>query len=297
MNRRHFIQISLTGAIIPFLGFPVSSHAQSQTAFRTLRNNVGLFTGRGGTIGWLATPETLVVVDAQFPETAKVCWEELHRRTNRPIDLLINTHHHRDHTAGNTALRPHATHIVAHKAVPALQRQAYADQFPQVYPDLTFEQAITWDAGPERITATFYGPAHTGGDAIIHFQEANIVHVGDLVFNRMPCFIDLPGGAATIGWIKALEKIYSTFDPDTLFIFGHGNPKYGVTGTRKDIHVMRDFLVGLREYVKKSIQKGRTLEEMTRVDRLPGFPEHYLESWKEGIPNAIRAVYQEISQS
>jgi len=68
------------------------------------------------------------------------------------------------------------------------------------------------------------------------------VHVGDLVFNRMPCFIDLPGGATTIGWIKALEKIYSTFDPDTLFIFGHGNPKYGVTGTRKDIHVMRDFL-------------------------------------------------------
>ncbi len=295
MNRRAFLQQSLWASLIPLFGFPRLTPAQQQTAFQPLREHVGLFTGRGGTIGWLATPDVLVVVDAQYPETAEVCYQGLHERTGRAIDMLINTHHHRDHTAGNTALRPHTTHIVAHRAVPELQRKAYAEQAPQVYADLVFDQAISWDTGTERIHVRFYGPAHTGGDAVIHFEKAHVVHVGDLVFNRMPCFIDLPGGASTEGWIRALEQLYETYDDEALFIFGHGNPKYGVTGGRADLLIMRDFLAGLRAYVQKGLKAGKSIEELAAVDRLPGFPEHYVETWPQGIPNAIRAVYQELT--
>ncbi|WP_054685692.1 hypothetical protein [Rhodothermus marinus] len=69
-----------------------------------------------------------------------------------------------------------------------------------------------------------------------------------------------------------------------------------MVGGRADLLVMRDFLEGLRRYVEAGIRAGKTADELA-VDRLPDFPEHYVESWPQGIPNAIRAVYQELSGS
>ncbi|SHK16125.1 MBL fold metallo-hydrolase [Rhodothermus profundi] len=298
MNRRSFLQQTVAACLLPLIG-PRRLSLQ-EDPFRLLRRNVGIFTGRGGTIGWLATSEALIVVDAQFPETATQCWEGLHARTERRIDALINTHHHRDHTAGNRALKPHARQIIAHRNVPELQRRAARQQGTldqQVYADRTFDTQLMLEAGDERVHVVYYGPAHTGGDAIIFFEKANIVHVGDLVFNRMPCFIDLPGGATTEGWIAALERLHTTYESDTQFIFGHGHPRYGVVGSRADLLVMRDFLEGLRRYVEAGLKAGKSVDELAAVDRLPDFPEHYLESWQQGIPNAIRAVYQELTGS
>ncbi|CAM3313923.1 MBL fold metallo-hydrolase [Rhodothermus bifroesti] len=295
MNRRSFLQQTLAAALLPLLS---PKHLSWQeNPFRLLRRNVGLFTGRGGTIGWLATADALIVVDAQFPDTATQCWEGLHERTGRTIDALINTHHHRDHTAGNAAFKPHTRQIIAHHNVPELQREAAQRQGTleaQVYADRTFDTSLTLEAGDERVHVVYYGPAHTGGDAIIHFENANVVHVGDLVFNRMPGFIDLPGGATTEGWMAALERLYQTYTDETLFIFGHGNPKYGVTGGRADLLVMRDFLEGLRRYVAEGIRAGKSVEALAATDRIPGFPEHYLDSWPQALPMAIQAVYQEL---
>jgi cyclase len=296
MNRRTFLQQTLAAALLPL--FSSQSLSGQESPFRFLRRNVGIFIGRGGTIGWLATPEALVLVDAQFPDTAVQCWEGLNERTGRLIDALINTHHHADHTAGNAALKAHARQIIAHRNVPALQRKAAERQGTleqQVYADRTFDTALTLEAGDERVHIVYYGPAHTGGDAIIYFEKANIVHVGDLVFNRMPGFIDLPGGATTKGWMAALERLHQTYTDDTLFIFGHGNPKYGVTGGRADLMVMRDFLEGLRHYVAEGIRAGKSVEALAAVDRVPGFPEHYVDSRPQALPLAIQAVYQELS--
>jgi hypothetical protein len=43
--------------------------------FEAIRRNVGYFTMRGGTIGWLIGPDALVIVDTQFADTAKTCLE------------------------------------------------------------------------------------------------------------------------------------------------------------------------------------------------------------------------------
>jgi cyclase len=86
-----------------------------------LRRNVEIFSGRGGTIGWLASSDALVVIDSQFPETAKVCLEQ---RAKDKVDTLINTHHHGDHTAGNVVFGPLAKQIVAHQNVSRLQQRS-----------------------------------------------------------------------------------------------------------------------------------------------------------------------------
>src|SRR5687768_8041707 len=77
---------------------PLGVAAQSAASIRELRRRVGLFVGPGGTIGWLATPDGVLVVDSQFPMTAETCITSLRQRTPAAIQTLINTHHHGDHT-------------------------------------------------------------------------------------------------------------------------------------------------------------------------------------------------------
>src|SRR6187549_2605873 len=77
-----------------------------QPVFTPMRRNVGYFTGRGGTIGYLIDKGAVVVVDSQFPDSAQACLTGLNERSqNHAVDLLINTHHHGDHTGGNIAFK------------------------------------------------------------------------------------------------------------------------------------------------------------------------------------------------
>ena len=91
------------------------------TEFQSLRRNIGVFIGRGGTIGWLVNPDATVVVDTQFPDTAAICLAGLPGLGGRTLDAVVNTHHHWDHTAGNKIFKPATRMIVAHQNVPKLQ--------------------------------------------------------------------------------------------------------------------------------------------------------------------------------
>src|SRR5680860_535064 len=105
MDRRKFLlQSSLVtaGAMLP-LG---KIFAAKPGNFNTLRRNVGFYTEQGGTIGWLASKDALVMVDSEFPDQAKHCLAGLQEKTSHPMDLLINTHHHGDHTGGNPVIKP-----------------------------------------------------------------------------------------------------------------------------------------------------------------------------------------------
>src|SRR5688572_30736060 len=118
-----------------------------ETSFDPLRGNVGIFTGRGGTIGMLVAPDGLVVVDTQFVDTATIALRNLKQMSAKQIDFLINTHHHGDHTSGNAVFRPAAAKHVAHRNVPALQKtQAAAGKsdVPQAYAETTYD--TTWSA-------------------------------------------------------------------------------------------------------------------------------------------------------
>ena len=104
----------------------------------TIRRNVGFFTARGGTIGYLIEPAAVVVVDSQYPDTAKLCLDGLNERSkNRAIDLLINTHHHDDHTGGNIGLQTVAKKVLAH----AKAAEHHEDRGPGAAPART-EQTL-----------------------------------------------------------------------------------------------------------------------------------------------------------
>ena len=272
-----------------------------QTAFTALRGTVGFFTGQGGTIGYHISKEGVVVVDAQMPATAKICLDGIKERDGgRMIDILVNTHHHGDHTGGNPVFRPAVKKILAHANVPELQRAAAARQSagrpnapaPEIVAaDATFTSTWREDVGGEWMALKYYGAAHTSGDAVVTLEKANVVHMGDLVFNRMHPYIDRPAGASIAGWITVIEGTVADHGNDTAYIFGHGSAKSGITGARADLLYMRDYLTALLEFVRGEIKAGKPKDVIVKIaDPLKGFPDH-----GPLIERVMTAAYEELT--
>ena len=300
MDRRQFLVRSSMAVAATALPFQ-SLFAKNIQDFTALRNNVGYFTERGGTIGWLVSPEGFVIVDSQYPQTAEMCLKGLQQRTHRPLDVLINTHHHGDHTNGNSVFKPVTGKMVAHENVPRLMRRSAeesdreGEQEP-AYPEDTFATSWNISLGDETVHAKYYGRAHTSGDSIIYFENANVVHMGDLVFNRMNPYTDRPAGASVQNWVNVLQTAEDEYPADAIYIFGHGKPEFGVTGDKEDVAVMRSYLTAMIEHVQKGIESGRPKEEIIDLKSLPGFDNFTYASWWTLSQN-LDVVYQELTEA
>jgi cyclase len=296
MHRRSFLKnAGLTMAALALADQQLFARLLADPAYklRMLRNNVGIFSEKGGTIAYLLSKKGLVVVDAQFPDTAKHLIEELKKQSDKAFRLLINTHHHGDHTSGNIAFKGLVKNVVAHANSFANQQRVAKDkktEDKQLYPDITFNDTWKQKVGKEHIKAHHFGAAHTNGDAFIHFEHANIVHTGDLVFNRRYPFVDRNGGASVKSWITVLEKAIGTFNKDTLFIFGHAFDPEKVTGNLDDLKAMQTFLSRTIDFTDTQIKAGKTKEEILKTTAIPGDTE-----WKgDGIERILTATYEEL---
>ncbi len=299
-SRRDFLTSSAAAAILTVLGRPsfVHGHGILTNEFTPIRRNVGFFTMRGGTIGYLVNSGGVVVVDSQFPDEARACLDGLNRQSGgRPVDFLINTHHHGDHTGGNIAFRGAARAVVAHVKAEEHMRQPPGGQPPadQLYPDTTFTD--TWSAvvGDEEVRAAHHGRAHTSGDAVITFAHANVVHMGDLMFNKRHPVVDRAAGATIRNWMTVLERTVAEHSPDTTYIFGHANTGFPVTGDHTDLTDFRDYLGALLSFVESQIQAGHSREEILAMrDPLPGF-EVYGPFGRPGPRDPLTCAYDEIT--
>jgi cyclase len=303
-TRRQFIYSSAYAAAggallrLPAYGqTPPQPTATVPTSFEDLRRNVGIFTGRGGTIGWLAVPDGVVAVDAQFPDTAKFCIEGLQQRSPKGIQILINTHYHGDHTSGNLAFRPAVKTIVQQERCAKLHKDFTTKNNTvetQAYADVTFGESWSATMGDEKVWAYYDGPGHTGGDAVIVFEKANLVHMGDLMFNRLHPRVDRPGGASIKNWMNILER-NAKKHKDATFIFGHAKQGMKVTGPAQDLLHLRDYFTGVLEHVQKGIKAGQSQEQITGIEALPKFEDHASSGQILTLKNTLTAAYEELT--
>ena len=322
-SRRDFLATSAVATLAAIVGRPTLARAwqgQGQTpqpVFTPIRRNVGFFTMRGGTIGYLVNKDGVVVVDSQFPAEGKACLDGLNTQSgNRPVDFLINTHHHGDHTGGNVSFRGAAKKVVAHaKAAehmrnpPVVQQQATpaagaapaaqppATPVDQLYPDTTFTDKWSADVGDEKIRARHYGRAHTSGDIAVTFERANVVHMGDLMFHQRHPVVDRAAGATLKNWMKVLENTAKDHNNDTIYIFGHANTNLPVTGSRSDLMAFRDYIGGLLAFVEAQVKAGKSRDEVLAMrDPLKGF-ENYGRFGNPSPRDALTCAYEEVTTS
>jgi cyclase len=300
LSRRDFLASSAVALGAGAIGRPALARTwQQQPApvtpvFTELRRGVGQFMGRGGTIGYLINAGGVVVVDSQFPDSAKLCVDGLNERSkNRGVDRLINTHHHGDHSSGNIAFKGVAKKVVAHEFAAKLINDATTTPKPveNLVPDTTFTDTWREQVGDEWVRAKWYGRAHTGGDAVITFERANVAHMGDLMFNRRIPVIDRVNGAIVANWVNVLEKAAADHPADTIYIFGHAGGTHPVTGPRAELMHFRDYLTALLDHTRAAVKAGQTKEQFTATTpTLAGF-----EAFGAHNARTLGIVYDEVT--
>ena len=211
--------------------------------------------------------DAVFLVDDQYAPVTPRIKAAVAALTDKPVKFVLNTHWHGDHTGGNENLGSGGTLIVAHDNV---RKRMSTEQFiaffndkvppaPRVaLPVVTFGENVTFHINGEEIHAFHVAPAHTDGDAVVHFRKSNVVHTGDLFFNGMYPFIDVDSGGSVSGMIAAADALMATVvKDDTRIIPGHGP-----LATRADYKAFRDMLAAVRDAVGPLAKAGKTLEEV-----------------------------------
>ena len=297
MQRRNFLRttaLTTGGLLLAQKELLAALWQQPGFKITMLAKDIGIFVEKGGTILFSLGKEGIITVDSQFPEQSQHLIDELKKKTEKPFRLLINTHHHGDHTSGNISFKGVTEHVLAHQNSLTNQKNvavAQKTEDKQLYPDKTYTDTWCDTAGGEKYCLYYYGPGHTNGDSLVHLENRNIVHMGDLVFNRRHPFIDRTAGASIGNWIKVLDKAMEKFDKKTNFVFGHAAEGYDVTGKKEDLKAFQTYLSNLLDYTSAQIKAGKSKEDILKTTEIPGSPE-----WKgDGIQRPLTAAYEELT--
>jgi len=237
-----------------------------EVASTKVAEGVYMLTGRGGNIGVSIGEDGVFLVDDQYaPLTTKIRAAVV-SLTPQPIRFVLNTHWHGDHTGGNENLGKMGSVIVAHENV---RKRMSVEQFIAAFnskvppspkaalPVITFADSVTFHLNGDEIRSFHVPPAHTDGDAIVHFKKANVVHMGDCFFNGMYPFIDVDSGGSIEGVIAAADKVLGLVDMNTKIIPGHGP-----VADKAALQIYRDVLATIRDRVKPMVAAGKTLDEV-----------------------------------
>src|SRR5262249_59448637 len=81
-------------------------------------------------------------------------------------------------------------------------------------PIMTFDSELRIYMGPETINVWHTPPAHTDGDSAVYFEKARVLHMGDLLFNKVIPFIDVSGGGSVRGYVAARDKVLARVRAD-----------------------------------------------------------------------------------
>ncbi|QNI31703.1 MBL fold metallo-hydrolase [Alloacidobacterium dinghuense] len=239
-----------------------------------LGEDVTMLSGPGGSVVVLNGPDGKFVVDTFVAPAWPRLKEALDGLGNAPVQCVIDTHWHFDHTDNNAHLHAAGATVLAHENttkrmseshdLPVLYRAAngalaglHFDPSPAgALPQQTFATSYKLQANGETLALQHVPPAHTDTDIYVHFEKANVIQMGDLFFNWMYPYIDPSTGGKITGTIAAADRILSLADKDTKIVAGHGP-----LGNKADLTRFREMLVTSRDRIEKLNSAGKPAQE------------------------------------
>lgn len=231
-----------------------------------LAENLTLLSGPGGNVVVLNGRDGKIVVDTFLLPAWPKLKEALDGLGDAPVKAVIDTHWHFDHTDNNGNLHSAGATVLAHENTKTRMAEPHdsallglhvpaspADALPQQ----TFSSSQELQANGEIMMLQYFQPAHTDTDIYIHFQKANVIHMGDTFFNGVYPVIDTSTGGKVNGMLAAADKILSLADNNTEIVPGHGP-----LGNKADLTKSRDMLVVVRDRVQKLKTAGKSADEI-----------------------------------
>ncbi|HLL47506.1 MAG TPA: MBL fold metallo-hydrolase [Longimicrobiaceae bacterium] len=302
--RPHPVRRLLPVLMAALLLVPAAARAQQdlsavQVRTQHVAGSVHMLTGAGGNVAVVAGTDGVFLVDDQFAPLTEKIRAAVARISPAPVRFVLNTHWHGDHTGGNENLGRAGALIVAHDNV---RTRMSADQFmnrmtdtvkaspPGALPVVTFTSAVTFHLNGDEVHAFHVPPAHTDGDAIVHFRRADVVHMGDTYFNGLYPYIDISSGGSVDGIIAAADRVLAMTREGTRIIPGHG-PLSG----RAELRAYREMLVTVRDRVRALVREGKTLQQVQAAKPSAEFDAR----WGQGFmkpASFVRVVYESVAR-
>jgi glyoxylase-like metal-dependent hydrolase (beta-lactamase superfamily II) len=273
------------------------SAVQIQT--QQLADGIYMLTGEGGNIALSTGPDGAVLVDTQFaPLNAKIL-AAVRTAGGGDVKYVINTHWHFDHTGGNEPLGKAGAVIIAHDNV--LVRLS-SEQFLAALdrrdppapmaarPVVTFPTRATFHLNGNTVNVVHVENAHTDGDSIVHFTNANVIHTGDTYMKDVYPFIDVSSGGSIDGFIASSAAVLARADASTKIIPGHG-----ALANKADLQRFHDMLVKVRANLQTLIDQGKSEDETFAAKPTAEFDA----AWGQGFMNPenfTRFAYQSLKK-
>ena len=230
-----------------------------------LGGNVTMLEGQGGAIGVLAGPDGILMVDSQFAPLTEKIVAAVKQINPGPIKFLINTHVHGDHTGGNENLGKMGVTIIARpqlrarleKPNPGANGAPGTPAPAAALPMLTYDAPMTFHMNGEQVQLIPIPAAHTDGDTLVKFVNADVIFTGDFYRSMGYPNIDRANGGSLSGMLAGLNKIVELSGPSTKIVPGHGP-----VVDRTAVAAHRDMITAIRDKIAPMVKKGMTAEQV-----------------------------------
>lgn len=261
-----------------------------------LTDQIYMLEGAGGNIGLLTGPDGALLIDDQYAPLSEKIKATVMGLSEGPIQYVMNTHWHGDHTGGNENFGKEGATIIAHENVRArmstetVRGENVTPASPEIaWPVITFGEDLQLYYNNQKMMAMHVDNAHTDGDALIWMPESNVLHMGDCFFHQRFPFIDLNSGGSVDGVISAVEAALLLVDDETQIIPGHGP-----MATKADLSKYYVFLKTMKERVQEYTSVGRGADMIDADKVVAGY-----EDWAWAFIDAQKLVdmfYNSITQ-
>ena len=257
-----------------------------------------MLTGSGGNLGLSVGRSGTYLIDDQYAPLTEKILAAIRVITPDPVRFVVNTHWHPDHTGGNELLARAGAVIVAHDDVRVRlatpqNLPAYETRVPasprSALPVVTFDDTLTLHLNGDRLTLLHVPSAHSDGDVLAWWEDANVVHLGDVYYADAYPFVDVAGGGSLAGLVAAIETVLSRADAETVVVPGHGP-----VGGRADLAAYRDMLVTVGTRVRALVEQGRSADEVVAARPTATLDERYGKGGASA-DRFVRMLYEDLA--
>ncbi len=265
MRRRSCLRRLGLTAVVLLISSPAAL-AQQRDSLQVVPVAPGIWmmAGEAGNIALAVGSEGALLVDAGYARTAPRVLAFARSLTDRPIRFLLDTHWHADHAEGNAVVAAAGAIVVAQEntrirlsTAQRMRGYTFPPLPPPARPALSFTDSIAFHLGGNDAVAFWVGPAHTDGDVVVVWNQANVIHTGDLTCYYAYPFFDEDTGGDVASMVQVVDRLVAMSDGATRIIGGHGP-----LATRADLVQYRDMLGTITGAIARQIAAGRSVAEV-----------------------------------
>ena len=283
-------------------GIVLAQQDFSQVQIKTTKIGGNFYTleGSGGTIGVLAGPDGVLMVDAQFAPLSDKIVAAIKQISDGRIRFLVNTHVHGDHTGGNENIGKLGATIMARENLRArlMKPAPLANGQPGVptaavgLPVVTYDAPIVFHMNGEDVQLIPVPVAHTDGDTMVYFPNTNVIMTGDFYRSTGYPNIDRANGGTMNGMLAGFDAIIRLARPDTKIVPGHG-----AIVDKTAVAAHKAMIEGVRDKVAPLVRQGKTQEEVVAAKLTAEFDSKVTGATPMTADRFVGQLYQELKSS